>query len=1155
MVDTASKKIDYSLIQLSIPEIISALHQKAISTCPSNLRIANSAIEGDGKSAKLNSAGQHIISILAAKEGDKVKKDEALKALQAYVKAFVGPDLANKVTKDVILELGNDDSKSENQDQSQQQEDKNQEEEEEKTGSDNSEDDSQEESNADTEEKPQEKQQKESIEVKSFKRFLIEDCGMRFLFEENDKQQQDGQQENNDQSSKNDKEDDKEALGWYIAYDLKVQGLKETNLKDAMKDFATSFFDNLKITASGLFGGGQEITGKDIRKKFHDLMHVDHKKLASNVADYLRKKFPNVEDTSVEARDSKTLYNEIKSFITKDEKAAVNSAAYCLRIKVREEDRKKPFFNKKKIAEIIRKCMAGFRLGKKAAVTEDSIIKIEDFKDKNDSKEEGRNAKRPDSIQIKTLLSNDQIKKKFGDEILKLKPDTKISNSDAIKIYDGIRNKFKSAFSPDALKEKENKEAKKIVDDLEAKIKLAKDDPIEAKVFIEFYKKYSDFEKSIGESAASFSFIKKNDVVKNILEMLFEDFSQSDLVPSQILDEGDEDKNDNGAPAENGEVKSEKCKKTLEDIKTQWKTLINKSDLKTTNDYAKGFIVKKDDILQQLASFSNVDKLKSEFDKNKEFNYGIAIDFSKNPVLAESQQQFTINSICNLLFEEKKTRENLNQNDKDFLEVKDKLKDGKLKRPDIFDAVAKKKREMTNAEVFSALKNGTMVYTGNEIKIPDLKKLVSAATIKASADNANSQEENKNFGVFDSIKEFTNLSDQSFGQLIKLIGKEQNESIFPVQGNYLLERRKNSILRAYKTILLEGHSKEQNDVEREIDRIGVENITNNVDQLRKNYLEHLSNIQKKNKDNEYVQKIEVNSKNWISKEFIGKLRDQKEANVDTIKKMLKDCVSRVGKTNDIRFELQALVEAMKQLPDGPSKNEDEKITITFKDVDDPSELSNSEEPTDEDKEKYKTIKEISLIPGEDVDIPEVKDKGNFQYLRFDPDPENMDESGDTYATYIKNEDDGKKIEKFQVMFMVLKDPTDPKSEEIIVKVNDLETQEVEKGKHAIKPAIKDIPKVDGYDFVDWGEAEKKLENVTEDIIAVGQYRKHINETTVFAMPFAYYQDTGDNESDLELGNAEDSGNEPNQPTGGNDLYVFPIASSKDFETTPEVGND
>ena len=208
--------------------------------------------------------------------------------------------------------------------------------------------------------------------------------------------------------------------------------------------------------------------------------------------------------------------------------------------------------------------------------------------------------------------------------------------------------------------------------------------------------------------------------------------------------------------------------------------------------------------------------------------------------------------------------------------------------------------------------------------------------------------------------------------------------------------------------------------------------------------------------------------------------------------------------------------------------------------------------TDEDKEKYKTIKEISLIPGEDVDIPKVKDKGNFKYMRFDPDPENMDKSGNTYATYSKNVDDGKEPEKFQVMFIVLKDPADVKSEDIIVKVNGLEVQEVEKGKRAIKPAIKDIPKVDGYDFVDWGEAEEKLKNVTEDIIAVGHYRKHI---AVLAMPFAYYQDVGDG-GDLDLGNSDDGDdNGSSNNAGGNDLYVFPIASSKDFESAPEAGND
>ena len=73
---------------------------------------------------------------------------------------------------------------------------------------------------------------------------------------------------------------------------------------------------------------------------------------------------------------------------------------------------------------------------------------------------------------------------------MKLKPDAKIGNSDAIKIYDEIKKKFRSAFSPDALKEKENKDAKKIVDELEASIKAANDGPVEAKVFMDFFKKY-----------------------------------------------------------------------------------------------------------------------------------------------------------------------------------------------------------------------------------------------------------------------------------------------------------------------------------------------------------------------------------------------------------------------------------------------------------------------------------------------------------------------------------------------------------------------------------------------------------------------------------------------------------------------------------------
>lgn len=89
-------------------------------------------------------------------------------------------------------------------------------------------------------------------------------------------------------------------------------------------------------------------------------------------------------------------------------------------------------------------------------------------------------------------------------------------------------------------------------------------------------------------------------------------------------------------------------------------------------------------------------------------------------------------------------------------------------------------------------------------------------------------------------------------------------------GNALLESMFGDI---GAELLLEGHSEEQLNVEKEIDRIGVENLTKNVDELRKNYLEFLGKVKKDNPKNEYVQKILVNSKNWISKEFIGKLRD------------------------------------------------------------------------------------------------------------------------------------------------------------------------------------------------------------------------------------------------------------------------------------------
>lgn len=111
--------------------------------------------------------------------------------------------------------------------------------------------------------------------------------------------------------------------------------------------------------------------------------------------------------------------------------------------------------------------------------------------------------------------------------------------------------------------------------------------------------------------------------------------------------------------------------------------------------------------------------------------------------------------------------------------------------------------------------------------------------------------------------------------------------------------------------------------------------------------------------------------------------------------------------------MKAFLEALKQLPDSPAEKKDEpagdgKIKIEFYDVDDPSELDNPEEPTEDDREKYREIGDpAELVPGEDVPVPDVPKKDGFEFIQFNPDPEDMDESGKTYATYMSEDEEDK----------------------------------------------------------------------------------------------------------------------------------------------------
>ena len=101
-------------------------------------------------------------------------------------------------------------------------------------------------------------------------------------------------------------------MGYYITYNLKVEGMKNTALKDAMKKAAKTFFDDLTFKASGLFGGGDSFSIKDIKDKFREAFGpIDPDDLIEQVEKELaRIKYPHTGMPDVHVRDKNTLLSD-----------------------------------------------------------------------------------------------------------------------------------------------------------------------------------------------------------------------------------------------------------------------------------------------------------------------------------------------------------------------------------------------------------------------------------------------------------------------------------------------------------------------------------------------------------------------------------------------------------------------------------------------------------------------------------------------------------------------------------------------------------------------------------------------------------------------------------------------------------------------------
>ena len=373
-----------NVADLSIPTIVSALHQTAISKSDAKskgARITNSAIEEKDGKGKIKSAGEHIVSVLPIDEKKPIEKKVAVELLKTYVQWFVGPDLASKINDSTVKSLteapGYEDTSKKPEEKK---EEKPEEKKKEKTG----------------DEFNDAEGFNESKKFMSFKQFLKEAdefSDAKGLNDPDDEKTEEPKDEFNssegledDEDKKTDEKQNDEAkqskIGYYVPYSLKIEGLPQVALKDAMKKFVKTFFDDVTIKASGLFGGGDSFTVKDIKKSLRNVFGpIDPDELVNSIQNRIEKMYPNTNRPSVSVQDKTTLISDLGKQIDGTQKKMINTADYSLFIKVNEDDPKKPILNTRVVADIVTSSIKGLFKKFKNKITKNDVIFIKGYKD------------------------------------------------------------------------------------------------------------------------------------------------------------------------------------------------------------------------------------------------------------------------------------------------------------------------------------------------------------------------------------------------------------------------------------------------------------------------------------------------------------------------------------------------------------------------------------------------------------------------------------------------------------------------------------------------------------------------------------------------------------------------------------------------------
>ena len=337
----------------------------------------------------------------------------------------------------------------------------------------------------------------------------------------------------------------------------------------------------------------------------------------------------------------------------------------------------------------------------------------------------------------------------------------------------------------------------------------------------------------------------------------------------------------------------------------------------------------------------------------------------------------------------------------------------------------------------------------------------------------------------------------------------KNESISNTKNLYNMLFEDASAQKTLRTLIYEASNYGKGVGRNIIKNKGAKNLLANIDKMVA-YVKTNYKTKKGEKKEDSIR--------YKTLELIDKFKDCKTD--EDMQKFIDDNFMDDGKnTKDDRIRT-AFIKSMdiKDIPDKEEEEDSEKIKITFKDIDDPSQLSDPTNISDDDKEKYKQIDDpIEVEPGKDVKTPEIKDKDGFKFYHFEPDPKSMKEDGDTFAIYKKddeteNNNSNCKIKLFDADPESGEKTGDPIAEFDVPKGEAFNS--TDDGQKAFNDANKQLEdnKKDGFIFKGWNkDASEKAEEDTE---LVAKYLADADKDKEFTVVFQYPPDPS-KEDDVE----------------------------------------